>query len=193
MAPRVLRSHSPGTTCDHARVSGCASRIAVVAAADAGQQPHPFQKRNAICAFLDALPVREYLVEPVSIDLNPFAFEQNETFLRGHQLAALGGREPFALQGDLDRKIHQALQAKEAARFFADPDIDLWTRWPSAFPPIGHPHQQAALLEHRDFTQKPMRIVRASRPSVERGGGSLPARAPGRFSPQRVGLAQAGC
>jgi hypothetical protein len=113
-------------------------RIAVVAAADASQQPHPFEKRDAIIAFLDALPVCEYLVEPVAVDLNPFAFEQNESFLRGHQLAALGGCEPFALEGDLDRKIHQAPQPEETARFFADPDIDLWTRGPPTFPLIGH-------------------------------------------------------
>ena len=93
-------------------------RIAVVAAAHTGQQTHPFEKRDAVIAFLDLLPVGEDLVEPVAVDFDPFAFEQDEPFLGGHQLTALGGREPFTLQRQLNRKIQQTFQAREDCSVF---------------------------------------------------------------------------
>ena len=108
---------------------------------------------------LDIPPLVEHLRELVSVDLDPFAFDQHETMSGCEQLLDLLFRQLLAVQRQTDIEVQQRVHAQGGRRLAADRDRDLGAGLVLGTPPIGHAHNQACLLVQRDLTEEPVCLL----------------------------------
>ncbi len=94
-----------------------------------------------------------------AVDFDPLALERDQAANGLEELFELGLGKRLAVERHVDREIEQGVDTERGPLAGVDLDVDHRPGRAARFPPVGHPDNQAALLEDRDVLQEPIRLA----------------------------------
>ena len=125
---------------------------------NARQQPHAFQKGDPLARLRrDMLPVLERLTQLLPVDLDPLPAQHDQSVVSRHQLAPFRLGQLLVAQSQLHLEVEQSARIELPASGITDGHPHPRSR--PLLPPIGHPHQDAALFQHRHVLKKAIRVT----------------------------------
>ena len=134
-----------------------------------GQQAHGIKEAQALlaCQALDLLELRQGLLKPLRVDLDPFAADEHQPTAVGQQALHLGGGQRLAIDGHRHSEVEQRILSDQRRLAPTDRGADRGARGPVG-PPLGwHAHHHAGVLQLRHIVQEGQRLAGAPAQRLE--------------------------
>ena len=103
---------------------------------------------------LNVVPVIEDVHQLFAVNLDPFAFDQDQAFTGGKEFLDFLLGHPFAAQGQSDIEVQEGFHSEFRRRLAADLHRNPGPGTFPAAPPVGHAYDQTRLLIQRDLAEK---------------------------------------
>ena len=138
-----------------------------------GQQPHPLKKRDAAVSrlALHLLPVLQGHGQLPAVQLDPLAFQRNQTAGRGQNALHLPLAERLPVERYIHRKIEQRANPKFRRRVSANLDVDHRSRRFRGLPPVRHTDNQSAGFQVGNALQKAIGVPSVPSPRGVQASG----------------------
>jgi hypothetical protein len=161
-----LREPRPGPNARPLAVRlGFALPIREIGARD---EPHRLDEREPLAgAPLRRLPAAEHLVELLPVHLDPATLEEHEPLGPLPQLPELRLGDLLLAEREADGEVEHRVEAEACGLALSHRDRHARSRGPAAAPPVGHPDDDAALLERGHLAEEAVRLGRRPRLRLE--------------------------
>ena len=125
---------------------------------NARQQSHSLQERNPLLRLLlDLLPMIERFLQFLAIDLDPLPTQHDQSVVSRHQFLPFGLAELLVAQRQLHLEIEHPFRVELLLLRVADRHADAGTG--TFLPPVGQPHQNAALFKDWRVLEESISLV----------------------------------
>jgi len=108
---------------------------------------------------LDLLELRQGLLQPLRVHLDPFAADEHQPPAVGQQATHLGGGQRLAIDGHRHPKVEQRVLPHPRRLAPTDRGADRGARRPVGPPLRRHAHHHAGLLQRLHIVQEAQRLA----------------------------------